>query len=170
MLTHPFCFSQISGGCSCNAKVQLKYQDNPCHGATCSSSYGDRWSNNSFEFHYMQNLCCYAGWDWPHKETRLNIIDEVSFAGYHSLELESFPAEGYGTTNFNTGELPCVFFWCRFWNYRQRRHLQAGRWNILGTISHLFSGTERHSSLQELPSTATDHAQDAQWRTLRSRS
>jgi hypothetical protein len=42
-----------------------------------------------------------------------------------------------------------------------RRHLQAGRWNILGTISHLFSGTERHSSLQELPSTATDHAQDA---------
>jgi hypothetical protein len=54
------------------------------------------------------------------------------------------------------------------WNYRQRRHLQAGRWNILGTISQLFSGTERHSSLQELP-VLQRIMQDAQWRT-RSRS
>jgi hypothetical protein len=40
------------------------------------------------------------------------------------------------------------------WNYRQRRDIQAGRWNILG-ISQL---SERHSSLQELSSAATDHA------------
>jgi hypothetical protein len=37
------------------------------------------------EFHYMQNKS-YATQDEidSHKETRLNIIDEVSFAGYHT--------------------------------------------------------------------------------------
>jgi hypothetical protein len=41
---------------------------------------------NSFgiPLHARQNLCCCRMID-SHKETRLNIIDEVSFAGYHSL-------------------------------------------------------------------------------------
>jgi hypothetical protein len=122
------------------------------------------------EFHYMQNLCCYAGWDWLPQRNKIeyhrwSVICWIS----HCLELESFPAEGYGT-NFNTGELPCVFFWSAFETIDKDVSFTSRSMEYIGNNSHLFSGTERHSSLQELPSTATDHAQDAQWRTLRSRS
>jgi hypothetical protein len=66
------------------------------------------------EFHYMRNKTYATQDDWLPQETRLNIIDEVSFAGYHSLwlELESFPAEGYRMQRISIRESCHVFSWC----------------------------------------------------------
>jgi hypothetical protein len=63
------------------------------------------------EFHYMQNNMLRRMRLTP-KETRLNIIDEVSFAGYHTALVGTRVISCrrlQNATNFNTGELPCVF-------------------------------------------------------------
>jgi hypothetical protein len=62
------------------------------------------------EFHYMRNKS-YATQDEidSHKETRLNIIDEVSFAGYHVSWNKSFPAEGYKCNEFQYGKAAMCF-------------------------------------------------------------
>jgi hypothetical protein len=57
-------------------------------------------------------------------QERLNIIDEVSFAGYHTalVGTSHFLRRLQNATNFNTGKLPCVFLVILpTWNYRQRR-------------------------------------------------
>jgi hypothetical protein len=87
----------------------------------------------------------------------LNIIDEVSFAGYHTalVGISHFLQKATECNEFHGKAAMC--FLGDFVLKLDKDVIYKQVDGILRT-NQLSCGTERHSSLQELSSAATDHA------------
>jgi hypothetical protein len=109
-------FSQIIRGGSCLCKLFSQNISHPFSRQTIrvtamtgAAAMEIGGVTTASEFHYMQNKSYATQDEIDHKETRLNIIDEVSFAGYHTALVGTSHFLQKATECNEHGKLPCVF-------------------------------------------------------------